>query len=514
MRKIIYFALGAALMLTTSCSNEETSPLTEKREKVNFVLGGVSTRTVTEDDFTTKFVAGDQIGIYATGQADGHNELFEVLADGTLTSESNIYYTSTSGKANFYAYYPWTQQNEEGVVRITVPEHQDNEEGFNRADFMTAVQKDVEANTDNIELKFRHQMALVQVEITKDKDVPLPDDLLLTAQRTLAWNYAEGSYGYEGEDEEIWMWKKQSGDASTIFWGMIPPQNIEPRTKLFTIRCGNNSYVFTTVNEVSFLANTIKKFSIKIASDGSLVVFSNDIVCGEWDQDESVIEGEGTLVVPNTLMETTDFEHFSWQEITKNKEQINAAGWWRFQSNENDAIEIIEEGAPFTDRGHVMHLYRETVPGWHNGTFYYCVQNVQRIAGNYVLRFKARSSETADMKANQLRIGAFTQTATVDEETGKTTYTDYFPVIINSKGEEVSTVFTQVLTSDSYQEYSVSFNLSKVSTINSGTASKLTDDTKTGITDEMLQKVVLYISCNAKQVDFWIDDISWMPENE
>lgn len=246
MRKIIYFALGAALMLTTSCSNEETSPLTEKREKVNFVLGGVSTRTVTEDDFTTKFVAGDQIGIYATGQADGHNELFEVLADGTLTSESNIYYTSASGKANFYAYYPWTQQNEEGVVRITVPEHQDNEEGFNRADFMTAVQKDVEANTDNIELKFRHQMALVQVEITKDKDVPLPDDLLLTAQRTLAWNYEEGSYGYEGEDEEIWMWKKQSGDASTIFWGMIPPQNIEPRTKLFTIRCGNDSYVFTT----------------------------------------------------------------------------------------------------------------------------------------------------------------------------------------------------------------------------------------------------------------------------
>ena len=268
------------------------------------------------------------------------------------------------------------------------------------------------------------------------------------------------------------------------------------------------------MNEVSFLANTIKKFSIKIASDGSLVVFSNDIVCGEWDQDESVIEGEGTLVVPNTLMETTDFEHFSWQEITKNKEQINAAGWWRFQSNENDAIEIIEEGAPFTDRGHVMHLYRETVPGWHNGTFYFCAQNVQRIAGNYVLRFKARSSETANMKANQLRIGAFTQTTTVDEETGKTTYTDYFPIIINSTGEEVSTVFTQVLTSDSYQEYSVSFNLSKVSTINSGTASKLTDDTKTGITDEMLQKVVLYISSNAAQVDFWIDDISWMPKNE
>lgn len=513
MRKETLFALGAALLLTASCSNEEVTQLPAKGEKVNFVLGGVDTRTITESDFTTKFVAGDEIGIYATGNADGNNELFQVLADGTLSSETNIYYTSDKGTANFYAYYPWGEQNEPGVVRFTVPADQSTEEEFNRADFMTAVQSGVEVSTQDIELKFRHQMALVQVEVSKDANIPVPDAIILNAQRACVWKYTEGTYEYEGADEDINMLKKSSSDASSIFWALIPPQNIEPRTKLLTIRCGNDSYAFTTTGEVSFSANTIKKFNIKIAGDGSLVVFANDIVCGEWDQDESVIEGEGSLVIPNTLMEKETFDYFTSQEITKNKEQISGAGWWRFQAYADDVVEITND-ADFAEQGRVMHIKRDSIAGWHNGTYFYCVENVNRIAENYVLKFKARSTKEDTMSGHQLRIGAYMQTSTIDEETGKVTYKDYFPIIINSKGEEVTTVFTQILSSDTYDEYSVSFNLGKVSTINTGTASKVTEDSKSEATDEMLQKVVLYISSNAAKIEFWIDDISWMPAQE
>ena len=514
MRKKTFFALGAALLLTASCSNEENTQPSVAGEKVSFVLGGVATRTVTESDFTTKFVSGDRIGIYATGNADGNNELFEVLSDGTLTSESNIYYTSNSGTADFYAYYPYAQQNEQGVVRITVPDNQSTEESFNSADFMTAVQSGVTVNTQDIELKFRHQMALVQVEVSHDASIPVPDAIVLTAQRTCVWHFVEGTYGYEGETEEITMWKKGSSDASTLFWAMVPPQNVAPRTKLLTIRCGNDSYSFTTTSEVSFTANTIKKFNIKIGSDGKLVVFSNDIVCGEWENDGEEIEGEGTLIIPNTLMEMTDFDYFSSQEITKNKEQISGAGWWRFQLNADDAVEISTDEA-FPDRGKVMHINRATVPGWHNGTYYYCVENVPVISDTYVLQFKARSSETENMKANQLRIGAYMQTATTDETTGKTTYTDYFAIIHNGTTDgqpnEVTTVYKQIITSEEYADYSVTFNLNKVSTVHNATVANVTEASKSVPTDEMLKKVVFYISSNAATVDFWIDDMRWIP---
>ena len=112
------------------------------------------------------------------------------------------------------------------------------------------------------------------------------------------------------------------------------------------------------------------------------------------------------------------------------------------------------------------------------------------------------------MKGNQLRIGAYMHTATTGED-GKTTYTDYFAII--EKGtDEVTTVYHQVPTTD-YQDYSITFNLGRVSTIHNATAAKVTDDSKSVPTKEMLQKVVLYITSNANKVDFYIDDLSWQP---
>ena len=520
MKKNVTLSLLAALwcfgaVAFSGCKSDE-APLSPEEAQVTFVLGGVTTRTVTESDFTTKFVAADEIGIYASGVADGDNEKFTVADEGTLYSETNIYYTSSSGTANFYAYYPYCEQTDDDpIVLFNVPSDQSTEAQFNKADFMTAVTTDVAAGTQNIELKFRHQMTLIQVGVSKDRSVPVPDGIDLQAFTGLEWSYLEGSYyTYNGDFSNVKMWKRSDDADSYTFWALVPPQTIAPRTKFLTINCGSDSYAFTTKGSIDLTGNTVKKFNIKIADDGSLVVFSNDILCGEWDQDGSVIEGEGTLVIPNTLMELEDFEYFSAKEITKNKEQIDGAGWWRAQFNEKDVVEVIDEEEAFADRGKVMHIKRDTITGWHNGTYYYCVENVNRIAGNYQLSFKARSSESADMKGNQLRIGAYMQEPVYNEETGKTTYKDYFPMIINYKGEEVTTVFTQVLTSDSYQTYTVNFNVSKVSTVNNGTADKVTEESKSDATDQMLTKLVLYISCNAKRVDFWIDDISWKPEKQ
>ena len=113
------------------------------------------------------------------------------------------------------------------------------------------------------------------------------------------------------------------------------------------------------------------------------------------------------------------------------------------------------------------------------------------------------------MKANQLRIGAYMQEFYTDED-GKLKNKDYFAIIENNK-TEVTTVYKQILTSDAYDEYTIVFDLGRVSTIHNATAANVTEESKQVASEKLLKKVVLYLSPNKAGTDFWIDNISWEP---
>ena len=243
-----------------------------------------------------------------------------------------------------------------------------------------------------------------------------------------------------------------------------------------------------------------------IGSDDKLVVFSTDITAGSWQEDSEVIEGEGTLVEPETIMAETNFENFNYNTVNKTKEEINAAGWWRFVVKPDEDVVDVTDDAADAERGKVMHFNRTNL-AWHNGTFYYCAENV--IKGRYVLKFKAKSSVSENMKANQLRIGAYMQEFYTGED-GKLKNKDYFAIIENNK-TEVTTVYKQILTSDAYDEYTIVFDLGRVSTIHNANAANVTEESKQVASEELLKKVVLYLSPNKAGTDFWIDDISWEP---
>ena len=282
------------------------------------------------------------------------------------------------------------------------------------------------------------------------------------------------------------MWKQSNGE-NTLFKALIPAQKIPAKSKLLSIAIGDKTYSFTTSADVNLTGNNIKKFKIGIASDNKLVVFATDITAGSWQEDSEVIEGEGTLVEPDPLMTVTNFEDFSYQSVKKTKEEINAAGWWRFvaEANAEDVVEVADDAAD-TSRGKVMHFKRKNL-SWHNGTFYYCAENVSK--GRYILQ--------------EMVVGA----------DGKLTNKDYFAIIENNK-TEITTVYKQILTADKYDEYTVVFNLGRVSTVHNATAANVKDDTKSEPTEALLKKVVLYLSPNKAGTDFWIDDISWEPYKE
>lgn len=508
MSKYYILATCVAAVLCTACNNEQDldSPSAKQGKQVNFVINGLVTRTTTSDNNTTEFVVGDRIGIYATKGASGSNAAHQVGPDGTLTAEpgEGIFFNGLGDNtADFYAYYPYTEQNTAGQVDFSVGTDQSTEALFNANDFLTSESLDNSVNTEgNIALSFQHRLALVQLEVVLAAGVSAPDSVLLNNCLTsVSWKYKDGSLTTGGNAANIKMWGK-SVDGLT-YWALVPPQTIASKTPLLTLSADDKTFIFTTSGNIDLAANRIKKFKIGIGADGKMVIFSTDLTVGAWTQDGDEITGDGKPLQPSTLLEEVNFSNFTYTDITINKEQITSAGWYRFLLYpDTHTVEVKD----FDDgQGEVMHFRRPEVP-WHNGTFYYCVENVMK--GRYALKFKAKSSEAVNMKANQLRIGAYMQESILAD--GQQRYTDYYAII--EKGEdEVTTVYHQVLTFDRYDEYTITFNLGKVSTIHNGTAANVTEESKSVPTAELLKKVVLYISVNTTNVDFYVDDISWKP---
>ncbi len=192
-------------------------------------------------------------------------------------------------------------------------------------------------------------------------------------------------------------------------------------------------------------------------------------------------------------MPLQDFSDFNPVLISKNKEEITGPGWYLFHAYDTDVLEITSDG----DRDKVMHIRRVLQEGktgleWHNGAYYYAAANPEKRV--YTLTFTARSSFSANMKGNQLRIGAYMKDAT-----GK----DHFAAM--RKGDDLVTTIYYQVPSEEYATYTLEFDLSKVSAVHNGNAQTewLTPDA------DMLGLVTLYISSNAKDIDFWLDDISW-----
>lgn len=514
MKKSYTFVASLMLLLGTSCGDEQI-PRGETGKPVTFSVSTVSgigqTRTVTNDDGTTNFVAGDCIGIFATKGADGVNVKHVVGSDGTVSSDEGVYFNgSGDATADFYAYYPYDATATGTQVNFRVASDQDNEQRFNQSDFLTAVTTAVPVDTDkDVSLKFRHRLSQIQLEMVVSANGQKPDSVLVNNCRTaVTWNYLQDQCTTTGDAGSVKMWQ-QNSTGNPIFRALIPAQTVNTNTKLLSIHIGEKTYVFTTSAAVSLGGNSIKKFKIGIGSDDKLVVFSADITTGVWEEDTEVIEGEGTLVEPETLLEETNLENFTFTAVQKTKEEINAKGWWKFHAYpERDVVEIAADPDDAT-RGMTMHFRRDTL-SWHNGTFYYCAGEV--VKGRYELKFKAKSSQTDNMKANQLRIGAYMQEFITDEE-GKTKNKDYYAIIENGD-TEVTTVYKQILSYDEYAEYTVIFNLGRVSTIHNGTAANVTNESKSVPTANLLKKVVLYLTPNKAGVDFRLDDISWKPIKE
>lgn len=490
-----YALLIGLAALACSCSDRTSEqPLPSAGKSVRFEIGTVRSRTVTNTDNTTDFIAGDRIGIYGAKGATGTNVAFIVGADGQLQPEAGggIFYDPAGGAtSDFYAYYPFTSSQSGQSVSFTVGADQSTAELFNASDFMTASTLGVTTGAETpVTLIFEHRLAVVQLEVVTSKADDFKGASLCNIQPTALWNMTSDTMTTQGDASEVKMWGRS--DDGLTYWAVIPAQTVAAGTRLISLDFGADTYAFTPTGPVTLNEGMIKKFRIGVGDSGQLVVFSSELEVKPWQTDPDEIDGDGELVEPDPLMPLQDFSAFNPVMIQRNKEEITTPGWYLFHLYDTDVLEVTADG----DRDKVMHIRRVLQDGktgleWHNGAVYYAAANPEK--RKYTLTFTARSSFSENMKGNQLRIGAYMKDAAG---------VDHFVAL--SKGDDlVTTVYYQV-PSEEYATYTLELDMSKVSKVHNGNAQTewLEPDA------DMLKLVTLYISSNAKDVDFWLDDIS------
>ena len=500
MKKSFILFAGLSAALGACNSDQDVNPSMPKGQAVSFVVNDAVSRTATSASGATSFLEGDRIGIFATGGATGENVLHYVGAEGNITAETGQgVYADGSGKpASFYAYYPYSAEATASQVTFAVAEDQSTDEAFNGSDFLTAVvaNQTVEKGKP-VQLKFNHRLAMVQVEFSELTGNEITSVALNGCVGSIDWNMASNTVTATGETMAITM--HRTNEPTLIYRAMVPAQTIAGGTKLLAINIDGQEYVLNTAAPLALAEGSVKRYRIGIAANGHLVDFNSDLTISDWTQ-EDIIDEEVKPAAPAAILEATSFANLSFTDLNKNKEEITAAGWYRFNRNEGEIVEIATD----TDSNASMH-FKRTLSSWHDGTFYYCAENVA--AGKYQIKLKAKSSQVENMKSNQMRMGAYMQL--FDEDSNKTV--DYF-AIIDKSGTDVTTVYPQIVTYEDYAEYTLDIDLSRVSTIHHANATNVTDESKSAATPQMLKKVVFYFTVNnTTGIDFWVRDISILP---
>ena len=258
---------AVALLAASSCTQDEviTPPPEQGGTPVEFTMGvRALSRTVTEGD-VTDFVAGDEVGIFATGEEDGNTWTNERYGyDGNTWSGNITVYEGSS--YNYCAYYPYNAQVTGTTSLFTVDTDQSG--GYNHSDVLIATGT---SDNANVTLNYDHAFAMVEVTLQpKDADVDINGahvalaNILPSASinlQTQEVGAASGTAGY------VTMYPT----GSNTYRAVVPAQSIAQGQDLLLITSADNStaYRFVYNASVSYAQGDILRMIVTVSNDTS-----------------------------------------------------------------------------------------------------------------------------------------------------------------------------------------------------------------------------------------------------
>lgn len=265
------FFFWVGLLLPGSCHTEDTGEYVPEEEQppIRFELALPGTRVATDTDLVSCWEEGDEVGIFAAKSIQGVQNNLQASGNyldnikltytgGQWVSESPIYYPNDGEYISFYAYYPYD-------TSLTDPTSYDFEvaimqEGtdYNTSDFLIAKTGLISKSNEPVQLSFKHQLAVIQVEVFREYSMPYLDGdfaVTLTSVQTgvtIDFNKPAGTFSLTGTVQDVGMHKTDT--RGYIYRAVIPAQDLNQNTKITFIQTTNGKEIN---REYTALAGTV-----------------------------------------------------------------------------------------------------------------------------------------------------------------------------------------------------------------------------------------------------------------
>lgn len=220
------WSMAAALALALVACGDENElasdvQLLDSPEEVSFSAGILSRAS------GSNWNKDDEVGISATGSGQSYsNVLYKVAEDGASVAFNPageaICYT-TDAPMSFTAYYPYEKTLESGFIYKNTTQTQE------KVDFLWASVDDRPySEAPVVSFTFRHQMALLEVQVTSDKDLSGQNVVIGGLKHDGGFNTATGeAKPKDGAQAEDWTVGPSVSGNAFDFSGFIYPQSAD-----------------------------------------------------------------------------------------------------------------------------------------------------------------------------------------------------------------------------------------------------------------------------------------------
>lgn len=299
MKKFAFIAASTLLLASCSEENAPVNPAENQAITLSISEPVVLSRTVTSETgnvLKTTFVAGDKIGVSATGGASATNAKFTVSADGTsLTTETPINFQFNT-EAVLTAYTPYAAGTSANITFSINPD-QTAKDDFNASNFMTSKATVSKANP-TASLTFSPRMTLVYVEMAGALGVNATNLKLRGIKPSLTWTASNDAVAADGDATDVTMHKVAD---KSVFMAFIPAQTTTAGEQLFAITIGSDSYSYKPTGAIEFKEGTVKRFKLTVNADQTVNIESSVVNGTDWTNDGNATENESGELTRNYL---------------------------------------------------------------------------------------------------------------------------------------------------------------------------------------------------------------------
>lgn len=403
MKKLTFLALSAVLL--ASCSEENAPQNPAGGEAITLSVNGpvILSRTTTAEDggiLKTTFVAGDKVGVSATGGAIASNAEYTVASDGTALEGTPITFQYNTG-AEILAYAPYSADATAAGLTFSINTDQSLADNFNASNFMTA-KASVTKDNPKASLSFIPRTALVYVEMAGTLGETAKALTLRGIQPSLKWTAATDATATEGEAADVVM--RKVGETP-VFMAFVPAQTTASDKPLFVITIGEREYSYTPTAAIDFKQNTVKRFKLTVNADETVNIESSVVSGTDWTEDGTTTESvDGEIVRRYVELISAEEGNFTGKALNEATGMQGAKEGWNaiIAGGNSSAISISgEEAVIATDGG-----------SWYQRALYFRAPNAKGTAHRYMLEFDVKGG--TDIQVGVMRgqqAGTFTSNA-------------------------------------------------------------------------------------------------------